>query len=142
MCQNTLADNGIKQTINCVDRPTSSSQSAPDQQCGVYPASNAGSTDPAQRIISVTLDSNFADASVSALMEGTDANYVVAANKAIVATLRNTAKELCHYNETTRDCVPTGQYVLTAGDTIDFTFGLGGWQKVSFYYAILAKNVT
>jgi hypothetical protein len=70
MCQNTLADNGLKQTINCVDRPTTSSRSAPDHQCGVYKAGNRGSTDPAERIISVTLDSNYADATVSAFMEG------------------------------------------------------------------------
>ena len=73
--------------------------------------------------------------------EGTDSNYVVAANKAIVGTLRNTATKLCDYNETNRDCVPTGQYVFTVGDTIDFTFGLGGLQKVFFYYAILAKSL-
>jgi hypothetical protein len=71
--------------------------------------------------------------------EGTDANYVIAANAAIVGSLRGTTAKLCNYNETNRDCVPTGQYVLTAGDTIDFTFGLAGWQVVSFYYAIIGS---
>jgi hypothetical protein len=72
--------------------------------------------------------------------EGTDSNYVVAANKAIVGTLRNTATKLCDYNETNRDCVPSGQYTLTTGNDIDFTFGLGGLQEVYFYYAILTNK--
>lgn len=31
------------------------------------------------------------------------------------------------------------RYILTTGDTIDFTFGLGPWQEGLFYYAILGK---
>jgi hypothetical protein len=69
--------------------------------------------------------------------EGTNANYVIAANKAIVATLRSTTVKLCNYDVTNRDCIPTGQYALTAGDNIDFTFGLGDRQVVWFYYAII-----
>jgi hypothetical protein len=68
--------------------------------------------------------------------EGTD---IIAANAAIVGSLCGTTPKLCNYDETNRDCGSTGQYVLTAGDIINFTFGLGGWQDV-FYSAILGPT--
>jgi hypothetical protein len=69
---------------------------------------------------------------------GTDQNYPVAANKALVGSLRSTNIKLCDYNATNRDCVPTVKHTFTVGDTIDFTFGLTGAQRVRLFYAIIA----
>ena len=68
--------------------------------------------------------------------EGTHENYVIASSS--VATLRRTTMKLCDYNETNRDCVPTGKPTLTAGDTVDFNFI--HLQTVFFYYAIIAPK--
>jgi len=89
MCQATLtSDNPPSDTIICIDRPINNTQLAPDQQSGVYVVTNAGNSNPAQRIVSVGIQTNLADATVAAYMEGTDENYLVAANKAIVGSLR------------------------------------------------------
>jgi hypothetical protein len=64
---------------------------------------------------------------------------VVAANDDIVGSLRGTTAKTCSYNVTNRDCVPTGQYTLKAGDIIDFSFGLYGFQDVRLYYAIIGS---
>lgn len=69
MCQNTIISGPVPiHTINCVDRPTGPSQLAPDQQSGVIVVNGAGVA--AERIVSVGLKGNFADASVSAFLEG------------------------------------------------------------------------
>jgi hypothetical protein len=72
--------------------------------------------------------------------EGTDGNYGVAANAAIVSSLHGTITKTCNYNITNRDCVPTGQYDLSKGNILDFTFGLDTGQVVRFYYAIINDN--
>jgi hypothetical protein len=72
--------------------------------------------------------------------EGMDGNYGVAANAAIVGSLRGTTAKTCNYNVTNRDCVPTGQYDLSKGNIVDFTFGLGAGQEVRFYYAIIGSS--
>jgi hypothetical protein len=72
--------------------------------------------------------------------EGTDGNYGVAANAAIVSSLRGTIAKTCNYNVTNRDCVPTGQYDLSKGNILDFTFGLDTGQVVRFYYAIIGRS--
>ena len=72
--------------------------------------------------------------------EGTDGNYGVAANAAIVSSLRGTIAKTCNYNATNRDCVPTGQYDLSKGNILDFTFGLDSGQVIRFYYAIIGPS--
>jgi hypothetical protein len=71
MCQDTFtSDNPPRETIACIKRPTSQTQLEPGEQSGVYSVSNAGSNEPAQRIVSVKIETNLVDASVSALLEG------------------------------------------------------------------------
>lgn len=69
MCQNTIISGTVPiHTINCVDRPAGPNQLAPDQQSGVIVVNGASSV--AQRVVSVQLQENLADASVSAFLEG------------------------------------------------------------------------
>jgi hypothetical protein len=143
MCQNTLTqdetDEEPVETISCIQRPTTNSQLAPDEQCGVYSVS-AGTSNPspALRIVSIVVDTNLADATVSGLLEGGDANYVIASS--MVAALRGTTTKLCDYNETNLDCVPMGKHTFKAGDTIEFTFVFDGLKAALFYYAIIAPT--
>jgi hypothetical protein len=72
--------------------------------------------------------------------EGTDGSYGVAANAAIVSSLRGTIAKACNYNVTNRDCVLTGQYDLSKGNILNFTFDLDTGQVVKFYYAIIGRS--
>ena len=42
--------------------------------------------------------------------KGTDAHYLVEPNIPMVATLRATREQVCTFNETTRNCVPSGKW--------------------------------
>jgi len=126
-------------TITCIGRPSEASTSGSNQQTGVVQVTNAASIRPAEKVVSVGVDKVISLASVSAMIEGNDGNYVVKPNAAMVGSLRGTTARTCSYNETNRDCVPTFRYDLTAGQTIDFTFGLGATQAVRFYYAIIGS---
>jgi hypothetical protein len=59
-----------KETIACVDRASSSNQVGPDQQIGVEIVQNGDALNAAERIVSVQVQSNLADATVAALIEG------------------------------------------------------------------------
>jgi hypothetical protein len=72
---------------------------------------------------------------------GTDDNFVIAANNAIVGNLRGTTLKLCSYNTTNRVCVPTDPHTLTSGDVVDFTVGLAPAQNVRFYYAMFGSGL-
>jgi hypothetical protein len=144
MCQNTLVqdenDEEPIETISCISRPRNNNVVAPDQQSGVSRLSNtsSGESGPSQRTLSVMVETNLVDATVSGLVEATDDNYVIPSS--IVATLRGTTTKLCDYNETNRDCVPTGRHTITAGNAIDFKFIFAGFQTVFLYYAIIAPT--
>jgi hypothetical protein len=56
----------------------------------------------------------------------------------MAGSLRGTTTQLCSYNQTNRDCVPTGLHAFTAGTGIDFLFGLDRGQVVNFYYGIVS----
>lgn len=63
MCQNTFTSSpGSKEFINCVDHPYNNNVLAPDQQSGVYSVGNIGNPNPAERIVSVAVQTNLADA--------------------------------------------------------------------------------
>jgi hypothetical protein len=153
MCQNGWTDDEPrKMTISCVPVADNPYETTPGLKIG-YSSIPAGSK---QHNVSVDMRGNMADASVAGLLEGmliltfqslfnwlsrimkvlTDIT-VVAARKGIVGTLRGTTTQLCTYNTTNRDCVPTGQYTITAGSYIDFTFTTAPYQELDFYYAIM-----
>jgi hypothetical protein len=69
--------------------------------------------------------------------EGTDGNDVVAADSPNVGALPQATVDICNYNATNRDCVPTGLFDFKKGEILNFTFGLSGGQRVMFYYAII-----
>jgi hypothetical protein len=71
MCENTLSDDPVpKHTVNCIDRPVSNTQTAPGEQSGVYVITNAGSSKPVMRSISIAVGTDIVNASVSGLLEG------------------------------------------------------------------------
>jgi hypothetical protein len=56
--------------IVCIDRPADASTSGSNQQTGYVQVNNGENDNPAQRIVSVTVDKDIPLASVSALIEG------------------------------------------------------------------------
>ncbi|KIM73568.1 hypothetical protein PILCRDRAFT_15148 [Piloderma croceum F 1598] len=126
-------------TIVCINRPAGITDTGANQQTGV--AQIGASAEPArEHIVSIPVLNPIPGASVSVFMEGTDGTYIIAANAAIVGSLRGTTATACNYNVTNRDCVPTGQYDLGKGNILDFTFGLGYGQVVRFYYAMIGGS--
>jgi len=148
MCMNILSpEPEAALTIACVGPPNEKSQSnsEPNSQTGVISILNStyGNGSPINRTISIPLVKAIPEASVSAFMEGTDGNYVVAANAAITGSVtRGTTVNLCVYNEINRDCVPTIHSGLSSTDSIDFAFGMYDNQAVRFYYGIFGKKVS
>jgi len=139
MCQNGLTHDPVpKETIICVERPAQNIQPAADKQLGVFRISNGNGAAPKAYTVTVDLETNLADASVNALIEGTPGNYLVTPNEPMTGTLRGTTTQVCTYNETNQDCVPAGQHAFTAGDAILFNFGLERGQVVNFYYGIIS----
>jgi hypothetical protein len=167
ICMNTFGPPPwYTRTIICLNRPSGlagnpSGNPPANGQAGYQQVSNFGNTATA-RIVSVELGKNVTAGAVSAIIEGTykisqsiftcifilltvanyegnDANYLVAANAAMVGSLRGTTAKVCNYNVSNRDCVPAGRYDLKKGNYIDFTFGLGQDQDVRFYYSIIAS---
>lgn len=73
MCQNTLTqdlgDEEPVETISCIERPRNNSQVAPDEQSGVYGVSNTSHSSHS-RTVSVIVETNLVDATVSGLVEG------------------------------------------------------------------------
>jgi hypothetical protein len=151
-------------TIMCVIRPTCDGckpdiRGGPPSeggQVGVYHVADR------RRSVSVEIVDTISQATVTAFMEGTyqisqltltwrflllivanyegtDGNYIVKPNSPLVGTLRQSTKGTCSYNDTNRDCVPSGRYDLTAGNIIDFTFDIGVSQVVWFYYGIFGS---
>ena len=47
--------------------------------------------------------------------EGTNGNYLVEPNSALLGSLRRTKEQICAYNVTNRDCVPLGTWDLKKG---------------------------
>jgi hypothetical protein len=137
MCSPTIREN--KHTIECLPRPgrpvVVANAGASSQQSGVTVVGDRVHNNR-QYTVSVKLATAIKLATVSAILEGTDGTYVVAARRAIVASLRGTSSKACNYNAAKRECVPTGRFNLALGSFIDFTFGLATGQAVNFYYTI------
>jgi hypothetical protein len=73
MCQNTFTSGAdSKETIICSERPVNNNQPEADQQSGVYKISNADGSSAKNFTVPVDLETNLADASVNALIEGTN----------------------------------------------------------------------
>jgi len=137
MCMNVLGPGPEHVFISiCLERPSGLINTGLKQQMGEYTVSSPISLGPVFRTVEVAISNALSMASVSAYLEGTDGNYILAAKTDLVGSLRRTTKKPCTYNQTNRDCVPTGQYNLCAGDVIDFDFGLASDEIVRFYYAI------
>ncbi|KIM76766.1 hypothetical protein PILCRDRAFT_825990, partial [Piloderma croceum F 1598] len=124
---------------NTIDCPSDITDTGADQQTGVTKL-GAGSEPAGEHTVSIPVLNPISGASVSALIEGMDGNYSVAANPAIVSSLCGTIAKTCNYNVTNRDCVPAGQYDLSKGNILDFTFGLNAGQVVRFYYTIIGHS--
>lgn len=157
ICMNDVIENRL--TSLCIPRPAANPDpnTPQTQQTGYLPV-QVVTTPTETKVVSVTLGKSITSACVSAILEGiksptdphllltitnyegSDADYVIAANAPITATLRGGPANLCYYNVTNRDCVPTAQYSFEAGAIVDFTFGLTISQTARFYYAIIGNS--
>lgn len=74
MCQNTLTQDSTDdvpvETISCIQCPQQNRLVAPDEQSGVFAASDTSTAGPSWHTVTVTVETNLVDATVSGLVEG------------------------------------------------------------------------
>jgi hypothetical protein len=91
-------------------------------------------------VLDFSIDPHLVLLLIVANYEGRDGNDVVAADSPNVGALPQATVDICNYNATNRDCVPTGLFNFNKGDILNFTFGLSNGQRVRFYYAIIGGS--